>query len=243
MKIIVANTYEDLSRRAADDVLQLLQSAQHPLLCPASGDTPAGLYKELVKRVRDQGIDITRWAYVALDEWVGMNGSEEGSCRYHLNQQLFHPLQVPEERICFFDGRANNLQQECEEVEAFILMQGGIEVAVLGLGMNGHVGMNEPGTPATTRSHVTALDLITQQVGQKYFTRQQQLSQGITLGLQTILEARHLLLLVSGGRKATIVQKVLEEEVSEQLPASLLRRHPQLTVYLDKEAAASLQTV
>jgi galactosamine-6-phosphate isomerase len=107
--------------------------------------------------------------------------------------------------------------------------------------MNGHIGMNEPGTPAAMRTHVSTLDATTQKVGQKYFNEQQQLTQGITLGLQTIMEARHLILLVSGEHKAAIVRRVLQEESSEQLPASLLRHHPQLHVYLDKAAAAQIQ--
>jgi glucosamine-6-phosphate isomerase len=242
MKIQVADTYEELSQQAADEVLQLMQASRHPLFCPASGDTPAGLYRALTERARDQQLDLSRWNYVGLDEWVGMNGSDEGSCRYHLDRQLFHPLQVHEEQICFFDGRAHDLQGECDRVEDFIRRLGGIEVAVLGLGLNGHIGMNEPGTAVGLRSHVTNLDPITQQVGQKYFTQQQQLSRGITLGLHTLLEARHLILMVSGAHKAEIVRRALEEEISEQLPATLLRRHSGLSVLLDRAAAESIQS-
>lgn len=242
MKIQVANTYEELSQLAADEVLQLMQASRHPLFCPASGDTPAGLYRVMAERAHSEQLDLSRWSYVALDEWVGMNGSDEGSCRYHLDRQLFHPLQVPEERICFFDGRAQDLPGECDRVEDFIQRQGGIEVAVLGLGMNGHIGMNEPGTPAALRSHITDIDPITQQVGQKYFTKQQQLSQGLTLGLQTLMEARHLILMVSGAHKAEIVRRVLEEEISEGLPATLLRRHSGLSVLLDRAAAENIQS-
>lgn len=242
MKLLVADTYEELSRWAAAEVLQFLQASCHPLFCPASGDTPSGLYKILAEGARIQELDLSAWHYVGLDEWVGMNGSDEGSCRYHLDRQLFGPLQVPGEHICFFDGRASDLNAECNRVEDFINKKGGIEVAVLGLGMNGHIGMNEPGTQAVLRSHVTTLDPLTQQVGQKYFTTPQQLSQGITLGMQTLMEARHLVLMVSGAHKAEIVRRMLEEESSEALPASLLRRHPGLTIYLDREAAQNTQS-
>jgi glucosamine-6-phosphate isomerase len=241
MKLIVTDTYEDMSRLASDEVVQFMQYTGHPLLCPASGDSPAGLYKELAGRFAKQQLDVSSWYYVGLDEWAGMNGSDEGSCRYHLNQQLFFPLKVKEERICFFDGKAEDLVKECKDVEAFIQQHGGIDVAIVGLGMNGHIGMNEPGTPAILHSHVTAIDPITQQVGQKYFKKEQQLSQGITLGFATLMEARHIILLVSGAHKADIVQKVLEEEISEQLPATILRRHPSLRVYLDNEAAALIK--
>lgn len=238
MKLFVADTYDELSRLAADNVVQVMQSAENPLLCPASGDSPAGLYKELSERVFQKQLDVAMWNFVGLDEWAGMNGSDQGSCRYHLNQQLFYPLRVHEQNIGFFDGKAADLNKECNRIEAFIQQQGGIDLAIVGLGMNGHVGMNEPGTPGLLRSHVTAIDPITQQVGQKYFKEQQQLSHGITLGIANLMEARHLILLVSGAHKAGIVKRVMEEEISDALPATLLRRHQSLQVYLDKNAAA-----
>lgn len=242
MDILVAGTYEALSKQAADDVVQWMQSRPDPLICTASGDTPAGLYQQLVEKVNRNELAVSHWSFVGLDEWVGMNGDDEGSCRYHLDRQLFHPLQIADDNISFFDGRAGDLQQECDSVEAFIRQHGGMDVAILGLGMNGHIGMNEPGTSVALRSHVTDLDPVTQDVGQKYFTTQQALTKGITLGLQTLLEAKHILLLVSGAHKAGIVRKILEEEISEQLPGSLLRNHPGLKVYLDAGAAQEIRS-
>lgn len=243
MNIFVKDTYEDLSIQAAEQVIALMQKSRHPLLCPASGDSPAGMYQQIVNKVAAQQLDITPWCFVSLDEWVGMNGDDEGSCRYHLNKQLFNPLQVPEKNICFFDGKAKDLDAECRHMETFIEHKGGIEVAIVGLGLNGHLGMNEPGTPFSSRSHVAAIDPVTQKVGQKYFNEPKDISQGITLGLATIMEARHVFLLVSGALKAPILQQVLEGEISESLPASILRRHPHLTVYADKSAAALLRKV
>ncbi len=237
MEIIIADTYEALSKKAAHDLLHLLQPLQQPLICTASGDTPAGLYRNLVQQYGQQQFDPSQWRFVGLDEWSGMNGTTEGSCRYYVDQQLFNPLEVEAQHICFFDGTAENLEAECSRVEAFIQAQGGIEVAILGLGLNGHVGMNEPGTSPFLHSHIAALDPETQQVGQKYFKQPQQLSEGITLGLATLLEARHIFLLVSGRRKAEIVKKVIEENPTENIPATLLRDHPDFRLYLDAEAA------
>ena len=242
MEIFVADSYEAMSKQAADDVIQLMQSFNEPLICTASGHSPAGLYKEIVDRVNKNQLNISDWYFVGLDEWVGLNGSNEGSCRYHLDRELFRALNVDESRICFFDGRAENLQTECENIDEFIQQHKNIDVAILGVGMNGHVGMNEPGTSAALRSHVTDLDPITQQGGQKYFTKQQPLSKGITLGLTTIVEARHIILLANGLHKAEIIKRITEEEISEQLPATLLRNHPGLRVYLDTEAAQMLQS-
>jgi galactosamine-6-phosphate isomerase len=240
MKIFTGDTYETMSRQAVKDIITLTESLKNPVLCTASGDTPKGLYKELINEVNQKKIDVSGWYFVSLDEWVGLNGDDEGSCRFHLNNQLFNPLRVAKNNIGFFDGRENDLNKECENVENFIRQHDGITISILGVGMNGHVGMNEPGTSPALRSHVTDLDSQTQKIGQKYFKEKQHLSKGITLGLATLMESRNIILLVSGRHKAEIVQRVLEGEISEQLPAGLLRRHPGLRVYLDIEAAALL---
>ena len=156
--------------------------------------------------------------------------SDEGSCRYHLDQQLFHPLKVDAERICFFDGKANDPEKECQRIEEFISKENGIDVSILGLGMNGHIGMNEPNTSTTSRTHVAELDPITQQTGQKYFKKEQALTGGITLGIATLMDSKNIMLLVSGGHKAAITKQILEAEISEKLPATLLRNHPGLII-------------
>jgi galactosamine-6-phosphate isomerase len=237
MNLVVADTYEDLSMKAADRLLELAGEMKEPLISPASGDSPAGLYRHLVQRANRKDLNIVGWNFVGLDEWTGMNGQDEGSCRYHLNHQLFGPLEVAEENICFFDGRCEDLHAECRRTDLFILDHGGIDVAIVGLGMNGHIGMNEPGTDPSLHSHIAEIDPITQQVGQKYFTSETKLSSGITLGIATLMEAKHILLIVSGDHKARIVQQLIHAEPTPQLPASLLRNHPGLTIFLDKAAA------
>jgi glucosamine-6-phosphate isomerase len=241
MKIIVAESYESMSQQAADEVVRLMDKADEPLICTASGDSPAGLYKHLVAKVRSGDVGIAGWFFIGLDEWEGMNGDDEGSCRYHLNKQLFGPLQVKEEKISFFDGRAD-ADGECRKAESFIEEKGGIEIAIVGLGMNGHIGMNEPGTPASLGAHMADIDAITRQVGQKYFHNPQTLSRGITLGIADIMKAKHVFLLVSGKHKAGIVRRVIESEISEELPAGLLKTHPGFVIYLDKEAASLIRS-
>ena len=243
MQLIVCKSYEDLSLRATEDLIGSMGSRKNPLLCAASGDSPAGLYRDLVTRVGQKELDISGWAFLGLDEWVGLNGSDEGSCRYHLDRELFLPINVPQENLFFFDGRKEDLETECRQAESFIVGHGGLDATILGLGLNGHVGMNEPGTSVAARSHVTVLDPITAQTGQKYFTEARTLSEGITLGLGTILDSKNIFLLVSGAKKASIVKTVLEGEISEKVPASMLRRHPGLRIYLDPEAAALLKSL
>ena len=241
MELIICDSYEALSKKAADDLTRFVSSTHEPLVCTASGDSPAGLYRELAHRARTKELNLSHWYFVGLDEWKGMNGADEGSCRFHLDQQFFHPAKVEENSIMFFDGRSENPEEECTKTEDFIRQHGGIDVVILGLGLNGHVGMNEPGTSPDLRSHVTDIDPQTQQTGQKYFNTPQVLSHGITLGLATLMEARKILLIVNGAHKAAIVHKILKEASGDELPATLLLRHPDLTIYLDKEAAGLIE--
>lgn len=241
MKLKIEDTYEGMSKRAAEDLLLVLQSLDKPLVCVASGASPAGLYKELVHLTKASGTDTSAWHFVGLDEWKGMDGSDEGSCRYQLNQQLFNPLSAAKDRICFFDGKAKDIVIECQRVEDFIRQFEYIDVAILGIGVNGHVGMNEPGTPVSLRSHVANIHASTQQIGQKYFKEPRQLDTGLTLGITTLLESKHLMLLASGENKAKSVFEMLHGPQSEELPASLLRDHANFLIYLEKEAAKCLK--
>ena len=241
MKIFIDNTYDDMSKHVADDVINIMQPLSQPLFCVASGHSPKGLYKELARLQNESLLNILQWYFLGLDEWIGLDRNDEGSCRYMLNEDVFKPLHVKEEKICCFDGKANDTDKECERIENFIQQHGGIDVAILGIGMNGHIGLNEPGTSSTSPSHVSVVDEVTKKVGQKYFSRPQNLMHGITLGLATLMDAKHLILLVSGEKKAAILQQALEGEKTENIPASLIRDHPDFMVYADKDAAKLLK--
>jgi glucosamine-6-phosphate deaminase len=238
MQIIVNESYKSMSEKCVNDLLEILLLLETPLLCTASGDTPKGMYQELIKQVREKQIDISNWHFVGLDEWAGLNGNDEGSCRYHLNNDLFYPLNIAHDKIIFFDGRAKNLQAQCDGIDDYIHLMGGIDVAIVGIGMNGHVGMNEPGISPSLHSHIADIDPMTQIVGQKYFKNEQQLSKGLTLGLASLHEASSIMLLANGTKKAGIIRKIFEDEISPKLPATLLLDHKKICIYLDKEAAS-----
>jgi glucosamine-6-phosphate isomerase len=241
MKLFTADNAPLMAAQVADRLDTCLRSIPEPLFCPASGDTPAALYAEMVRRARAHTLDMSHWYFVGLDEWEGMNGGDEGSCRYHLDKGFFHPLDIAGDRICFFDGRAADPEKECTGVERFIAKRGGIDAAILGIGPNGHIAMNEPGADPAGRSHVALLHPATQATGQKYFTRPVSLQRGITLGLGTLRDARHLFLLVTGAHKAAILLKALQGPVTPDVPASLLRDHPGLEVWADAAAASMLK--
>jgi glucosamine-6-phosphate isomerase len=240
MKIFIDDTYEAMSKRVANNVVNIMRTASKPLFCAASGDSPRGLYKELVQQNNASAIDISNWYFLGLDEWIGLDENDEGSCRYILNKDLFHPLHIKDEMLCCFNGKTTDTTKECDRIETFIQQHNGIDVAIVGIGMNGHIGLNEPGTLPLLRSHVSDIAESTKTVGQKYFSKEQALTKGITLGLATLMEAKHLFLIVSGEKKAAILKEALQHEPTENIPATLIRDHPNFYVYADKAAAKLL---
>ena len=214
-----------------------MQSSPNPLCCIASGDSPVGLYKELTHRYLQKQLDVSNWYFAGLDEWLGMDGGDEGSCRYMLDKFVTKPLQLSQQQICFFNGRTDDAAVESMRVEQFIQQHGGLDIAVLGLGMNGHLGLNEPGTSFSARAHVSKISNVTQSVGQKYFSSPTVLTNGITLGLANLMEAKNIILIVNGERKDDIVKQVIEGNITEQIPASILQQHPSCRIYLDEAAA------
>ena len=240
MEIFINDSYEAMSKRIANDVINVMQTIPQPLFVAASGDSPKGLYKELTDQNNASLINISNWYFLGLDEWIGLDANDEGSCRYMLNKDLFYPLHVKEEMICCFDGKTNDAIKECGRIENFIQQHNGIDVAILGLGMNGHIGLNEPGTSPLLRSHVSEIAATTKTVVQKYFSKPQILTKGITLGLATLMEAKHLFLIVNGEKKAAILKEALQHAPTESIPATLIREHPGFVVYADKAAAKLL---
>lgn len=240
MQLVILETYEELCKRIVDDFLKLVLPIEEPLICPASGDTPLGVYKELVQRAAYQKFPTEKWNFVGLDEWVGLNYDDDGSCRNAMDTILFNPLKIIETHICFFDGKSLDPRGECRNAELYIQSQDGIDVAILGLGMNGHIAMNEPGTPNTSRSHISNISKETQEVGQKYFKEPTPITEGLTLGIGTLLEAKNIMLMVTGSKKASIVKRMLGSAETTDLPASFFLGHPNITIYLDSEAASLL---
>lgn len=237
MKIVIEDSYEKMSAAAAKGVVEIITENNDALICPASGDTPSGLFNDLVNRAKKGEFNPHKLFFVGLDEWMGMNGGDEGSCREYLDRQLFHPLNIKEDHISFFDGRSPDPNEECDKTDNFINDHGGIDLCILGLGMNGHIGMNEPGVSHLHLSHIAEISEETASIGQKYFSNNRNLEKGLTLGIASILASKHIFLLVSGEKKSAAVKKLLESEISSDFPASFLKTHPSCVIYLDTEAA------
>lgn len=238
----IFTTPTDLSRHAAEHIAALLHQKPNATLCLASGDTPIGTYHELTRLAQAGQANLSACTFISLDEWVGFSSSDEGSCGYYLYRDLFGPLGIRPDQIQFFNAQAVDLPAECLRIDAILAERGGLDLMLVGIGMNGHIALNEPGTPFTRYAHVVELADSTIQVGQKYFTQATPLTKGITLGLQYLTEAREVILMATGSRKAAIVHQALTGPVTEQVPASIIQTHPNAYVWLDAEAGSRLPT-
>lgn len=240
MNLFVYKTYEELSRHAADQVIQSVVDKPEAVLCMATGSTPILTYSYVSAFAKQNRVDFSRVHFISLDEWVGVPRTNAGSCYAFLHASLFAPLVIRNDHIHFFNTEADDLVFECKRIDAKIIELGGIDFMLLGVGMNGHIGFNEPGVSRKLNAHVIELDEVTCTVGQKYFSEETKLKNGITLGLAQIMKSRKILLLATGSDKQDIIRKTLEGKISNDVPASFIRKHPNGYVLLDLSAAGEL---
>jgi glucosamine-6-phosphate deaminase len=228
-----------MGRLAADEIGDLARRLPECVLALPTGHTPVALYEEMARRAEDGRLDLGEATVFLLDEYVGLSPEHEASNLSFLDRHLLSS--VPVGTVICPDGRVADPDAETATYEATIGGVGGLDLAVLGIGRNGHIGLNEPGTPEDSRTRVAELTPSSRRdLAWGFGGRVRDVPKtGYTLGLGTIMEARALLLLATGEAKARILRRALTGSVTEKVPASLLRRHPSLLVMAD-EAAASL---
>lgn len=226
--------------QVAKEMKQHLLNDEKPVFCLASGTTPEKSYRQFVGETKDNP-RLENLRIVSLDEWVGIDRTSEGSCYQMLNKDLFSPLELQDSQIEFFNGTASNLQNECHRIDQFI-ESNPITFSLMGVGMNGHIGLNEPGCPVLDHSCVVDLSEETKTVAQKYFNQPTSLDKGITLGLGQIIKSKRVLVVMTGERKAQIAKEIIMNPEA-QLPAQVLLEHDHIDFYLDREAAKWIEDV
>ena len=232
--------YQELSEFAASDIANSIKTKPSLVLCLASGETPKLTVDLLVKKIQEERIDHSRITFIGLDEWVGLPPSNTGSCHYFFQNKLIVPLQLTASQYFLFDALADDLKNECKKMDKFINEKNGIDIMLVGIGMNGHIGFNEPGASFSNLSHVIELDEITKSVGQKYFTEKMELDQGITIGFKHLLNAKKVFLMANGSKKAEVIKKTVDGPVTENFPASIMQQHENGVILVDDEAASLL---
>jgi glucosamine-6-phosphate isomerase len=237
MKINIYKDYQTLSSATTKLIVDYIKNKSKVLICLASGHTPIGVFQELAKEIKSGYVDLSNCTFLSLDEWLDIDPDDSGSCLSMLKRDCFEPLGINAEQIEFFNVDAIDLNEECTRVNELISRNGGLDIMLVGVGTNGHIGMNEPGSSFDSYAHVSQLAEETINVGQKYFEKPTSLSKGITLGLRHLFESKLPIVMASGEKKASILGKTFSQPATESIPVSIAQLIPQCQVMLDEAAA------
>lgn len=240
MHIVVCKDYEEMSRRAAEIVAEQVKKRPDGLISFPGGDTPLGMVHVFADMVNEGKVDISRTHYVSLDEWVGLSNEDEGSCGLFNQQNLLSRLQHPFAGTHIINGAAEDIESERVALNDYISEHGPLDVSVLGIGMNGHLGFNENGVDFDLDAHIIPLSETTLKVMTKYFGEKFHPTHGISQGIRQIMAAKTVILIANGAHKAEILKKAVHGPITNEVPASVLQNHPNCYVVADEAAAALL---
>lgn len=239
MQFIMAEDYEELSRRAANLIAAQIWMKPDCVLGLATGSTPVGVYRRLVTLYRKGELDFSAVTTVNLDEYQGLPAEHKQSYAYFMHQQLFDLVNLRPDHTHLPDGMNPETEEECADYEALIQSLGGQDLQLLGLGHNGHIGFNEPSDRFCPYTHAVQLTERTIRANRRFFDPEETFpGWAYTMGIGTILRSRKILLIVSGTEKADILRQVLYGPVTPQVPGSILQLHPDVTVVADSAACA-----
>jgi len=252
MEVIARENYDEMSRCAAEIIAELVKSTPDCVLGLAAGKTAIGTYKELI-RMHEQELDFRAVKTFNLDEYLGLgidlskSYAKDQSYARFMYEELFRHINIKKENIHIPDGRAKDPERFCQQYEEEIKRAGGIDLQILGIGRNGHLAFNEPGSSLSSRTRIQLLTKETLDENYESFykkagkKREEMPRLGMTMGIGTILESRHLLLLADGEKKAEVVARALEGPITSEITASAIQLHHRVTVVLDREAASKLK--
>ncbi|MEK4145942.1 MULTISPECIES: glucosamine-6-phosphate deaminase [Robertmurraya] len=237
MEFIKVNDYQAMSERACSIMIETINRIKNPVLGLATGSTPEGLYQKIIEKFNEGKVSFQDVTTFNLDEYVGLDREDVNSYYRYMKEKLFNHVDIKLERVHLPNGAAADLEAECQRYEKQIRQAGKIDLQILGMGINGHIGFNEPGTPFSSRTHVVELEASTREANSRFFpTLDDVPTQALTMGIATIMESKEILLLVSGEQKAEAIARLTDGDISEDFPASILRNHPNVTVIVDEGA-------
>ncbi|MCR6105297.1 glucosamine-6-phosphate deaminase [Salipaludibacillus agaradhaerens] len=241
MKIIKVANYEAMSIEGADHILTQLIKKRLNVLGLATGGTPEGLYQILREKINEKALSLNHLHTVNLDEYIGLPADSPASYHYYMQDIFFKHIPIPKENTHLPNGYADDVVEECTRYEELIESLGGVDLQLLGIGQNGHIGFNEPGSPFNGRTRIVDLAPSTIEANARYFSSKNDVPrQAITMGIKTIMKSRQILLLASGKEKAEAVKALIEGDQSDDIPATALQGHPHLTVIADEAALSGV---
>lgn len=242
MEVIVADTADLVGTLAAAKVASVLGRRSEAVVGLATGSSPLSIYAELARRVHAEGLDLSRTRGFALDEYVGLPVGHPQSYAEVIRREVVEPLRMTPDLVAVPDGRASDIEAACERYEAQMAEAGGVDIQILGIGANGHIGFNEPTSSFASRTRIKTLAPRTRRDNERFFSSLDEVpTHCLTQGLGTIMDARELVLVAKGERKAEAVAQAVEGPVRSMWPASILQFHRHATVIVDPAAASRLR--
>ena len=241
MRILVCNTPAELDRRAAEMIADAVRSRRDAVVGLSTGRTTGDIHRAFVRLVRETGLDCSGVTFFGQDEVAGVPRAYAGACYTMLKNELVGPLGIPEERFLMLPTESDDFGRDCRAFMDELEKRGGGDFLFLGLGENGHLGFNQPGSPFGAGARLSVMyPELEERIRRETGTPADKPLGGVTMGLKDIMQARKLVLAAKGPSKAAIVKKMIEGPVTEDVPASVLQLHPDCTVLLDREAASQL---
>lgn len=238
MEIIVSKNYDELSKKAASFIIDLIKEKPDAVLGLATGGTPEGMYAELIKAYEAGEISFKDIKTYNLDEYIGLDGDHEQSYRYFMDKQLFDHVDIDKNNTYVPNGKAEDLEAECKNYEKILEDLSYADIQILGIGTNGHIGFNEPADELILPTHVEPLVEATIEANSRYFDSKDEVpKEAISMGIGSILKAKYIILLASGPSKNEIMKYFNNDKISTNIPASLIKLHPNVTIIMDEEAA------
>jgi glucosamine-6-phosphate deaminase len=243
MEVVILRNYAALSRLCANIITRTINKKPNTVLALPTGKTPLGAYRQLVEAHRKRRLDFSNVTIFALDEYAGLSSRHRHSFANFLQKNLIARINVPRGKFHFPSGVAEDFERECAQYEERLKRAGGIDLVFLGIGVNGHIGFNEPGSSLGSRTRIKTLTEETLNRNSRLFTSKNIPRFALTVGIGTIMEGKEILLAASGREKADAVKLAVEGPITARVPASILQMHPRVTCVLDEEAASKLANI
>ncbi|MGR9047537.1 glucosamine-6-phosphate deaminase [Halobacillus faecis] len=237
MNVVVASTYQELSKIAGAYIEEQVVNQPTCVLGLATGSTPIGTYQYLINEYKKKSMDYSLISTLNLDEYVGLSNNHSQSYHSFMKKEFFNHVNIDLSNTHIPNGTAENLEDECQRYDHIIDEIGPPDLQVLGIGQNGHIGFNEPGSSFDGKTHVVKLNESTRKANARMFSSMEEVpTKAITMGIDSIMTSKHILLLASGEQKAEAVHRLLHGPIDEQFPASILQKHSNVTVVVDELA-------
>lgn len=241
MRILVCKDYDEMSQKAAQMILSQITLKPNCVLGLATGSTPIGMYDNLVRMYQQGMVDFSEVQTFNLDEYLGLSPTNEQSYHYFMNEHLFNHVNIDKNHIHIPNGMADSIEDECRRYDQLIEEAGGIDIQVLGIGNNAHIGFNEPTINFEKGTHIVELDESTREANARFFNHIDEVPErAITMGTGSIFKSRKIMLLATGANKAQAIYDTVHGKVQPEVPASILQFHNDIVLILDEEAAQLL---